>query len=106
MNVYVVRFPDGGGGPDHLRAYPTFHGAISDFGPSADVTELLVIGYVAPTVEPCPELLTSMTGEMVELSPSVGVSVVIDVAAILSQCKTREAAADLIADVVAAARKA
>ena len=103
MKVYIVHSPATGEAPVAVTVYAARPAAIFD---DQQMFERPLIGYEAPAVEPCPELPTPALGELVEFVPQPQVSVVIDVAAILSQCKTREATADLISDVVAAARQA
>jgi len=106
MNIYIVRIPDSEGGPDHLHAYAKKEQARRIFGDSPDIGEHWLHGSGGRTlVEPCPELATELLGELVEFTPQPQVSVVIDVAAILSQCKSRSVvASEFIAAVLVAAR--
>ena len=105
MNIYIVRIPDSEGGPDHLHAYATKSAAVRTYGPSANLGSHWLHDYQPPQVEPCPELATELLGELVEFTPQPQVSVVIDVAAILSQCKSRSVvASEFIAAVLVAAR--
>jgi len=96
MNVYIVRTQISTG-PVVYHVYAARQAISSD----QQMFERPLIGYEAPQSPP-PETLDE---HVAELHPPAQVSVVIDVAAILSQCRTRDGAAELIAAVLAEARK-
>ena len=107
MNVYIVHTTYANG-PDSYQVHATNPEDLANLPDNAvyrRIYERELIGYDPPQVEPCPELPPpELLGEVVEFTPQPQVSVVIDVAAILSRCATRDGAAEFIGAVLAAAR--